>query len=245
MNATPYSSSANFYRFASACAAFYLVAQITQEITFHYGINDSASGEQAILERLMPLDRFRLTMILLSFFPILVAFGALALRRAKMRPAASLLGFTFSFLFVIGEVINRAIDLFVISLGWAVEYQAAASLTIKLSLAERIQVWEQTFTGFYFVLRVGLFLGSLCFAIAAWDTRQRWNQFVAIAFAANAVRIGGRLAEGYMGRAQLAPVNKAIYFPATLLIYGTLAVWLWKQAGEVEREILDVSSRLR
>jgi hypothetical protein len=243
MNAQPYSSSANFFHFASACAGFYVVAQTTQEIAFHYGINDSASGEQAILQRLMPLEQFRLTVILLSFFPIVVAFGAVALRRAKMRPAASLLGFAFSFLFVIGEVINRAIDLFVISRRWAVEYQAAASLAVKQALAERIQVWSETFAGYFFVLRVGLCLGSLCFAIATWERRQRWNQIVAIAFAANALRLGGRLAEGYMGQSWLAPVNETIYFPATLLIYGTLAVWLWEQAGEVEQENYGAASR--
>ena len=231
-----FSPSANFYRFASVCAAFYVVAQIAQEITFHNGINDSAVGEQGILQRLMPLDQFRLTVLLLSFFPILVAFGAVALRRAKMRPAASLLGFAFSFLFVIGEIINRSIDLFVISQRWAVEYQAAASAGVKQSLADRIQIWNETFAGYYFVLRMGLFLGSLCFAAATWDKRQRWNQIVAIAFAANAARIAGRIAADYTGQAWLEPVNNAIYFPATVLIYGTVTAWLWRQALATQQE---------
>jgi len=64
-----FTASANFYRFAAACSAFYVLAQLFQEITFHYGINDGASGEQAILQRLAPLDQFRLTVILLSFSP--------------------------------------------------------------------------------------------------------------------------------------------------------------------------------
>ena len=72
-------SSANFYRFAAFCAACYVVAQIIQEFAFHHGISDSPVGEQAILQRLMPLDQFRLTVILLSFFPIAVAFAAVAL----------------------------------------------------------------------------------------------------------------------------------------------------------------------
>jgi hypothetical protein len=241
--ATHSCSSANFYRFAAVCCACYVTAQTVQEITFHYGINDGASGEQAILQRLEPLDRFRLTVILLSFFPIVVAFGAVALRRANLRPAASLLGFTFSCLFVIGEVINRSIDLFVISRRWAAEYQAAGSLAAKQSLADRIQIWDETFGGFYFVLRMGLFLGCLCFAIAAWDARQRWNQLVAIAFAANAVRVAGRLAEGYLGQAWLEPVNNAVYFPLTVLIYGTLAAWLWRQAREAERENLEAADQ--
>jgi hypothetical protein len=92
---------------------------------------------------------------------------------------------------------------------------------------------------------MGLCLGSLCFAISTWDKQRRWNQLVAFAFAANAARVGGRLAEGYMGQAWLVPANGAIYFPASLLIYGAVAVWLWKQASEVEHENLDAASGSR
>src|SRR5215469_11820147 len=111
-------TSANFYRFASVCAAVYVVAQIFQDYTFHHGISDSPAGEQAILQRPIPLDQFRLTLLLLSFFPITVAFAAVALRQVRTRPAASVLGFTFSLLFVIAEIVNRSIDLFVISKQW-------------------------------------------------------------------------------------------------------------------------------
>jgi hypothetical protein len=225
-------SSANFYRLAAMCGAFYVVAQVVQEVAFHYGINDSAAGEQAILQRLMRLDQFRLTVLLLSFFAITVAFGAVTLRRWEIRPAASLLGFAFTFLFVIGEIINRSIDFFVISERWAAEYQAAASATAKQLIAERIEIWNESFVGYYFVLRMGLFLGCLCFAVATWDRSKRWNQIVAMAFAANAARVGGRIAEGFMGQGWLAPINEAVYFPASVLIYSTLAVWLWRQASE-------------
>jgi len=237
-SANDFNSSANFYRFAGVCAAFYVLAQIVQQVTFHLGINDAAAGDQGILQRQMPLDQLRLTVILLSFFPITVAFAAVALRRAKIRPAASLLGFAFAFLFVIAEIINRSIDLFVISQRWAVEYQAATSPAVKQLLAERIEVWNESFVGFYFVLRIGLFLGCLCFAMATWDARERWNQVVAAAFAANAARAAGRVAEGYMGQAWLAPVNDAIYFPASVVIYGTLAAWLWRQARQIQQENL-------
>jgi hypothetical protein len=39
-------------------------------------------------------------------------------------------------------------------------------------------------------------------------------------------------------------VNEAVYFPATVLIYGTLAAWLWKQAGEVQHENQELAGRL-
>jgi hypothetical protein len=238
-------SSANFYRFAAFCAACYVVAQIIQEFAFHHGISDSPVGEQVILQRLMPLDQFRLTLLLLSFFPITVAFAAVALRQVRLRPAASVLGFSFSLLFVIGEIINRSIDLFVISKQWAMQYQGTGSVAAKQLIAERIQVWTESFTGYYFIIRIGLLLGGLCFAIATWDRRQRWNQFIAIVFAANAARSAGRLAEGFMGQAWLAPVNDAIYFPATVLIYGSLALWLWKQAQYLQQEELEATTSLK
>ena len=235
-------SSANFSRFAAVCAACYVVAQVVQEFTFHHGISDSPVGEQAILQRLMPLDQFRLTLLLLSFFPITVAFAAVALRQVRLRPAASVLGFSFSLLFVIGEIVNRSLDLFVISKQWAVQYQGTAPLAAKQLIAERIQGWSESFTGYYFIIRIGLLLGCLCFAIATWDRRRRWNQFIAVVFATNSARSAGRLAEGFMGQAWLAPLNDAIYFPASVLIYGSLAVWLWKQAQDLQQEQLGATA---
>src|SRR3984957_9992144 len=238
-------SSGNFYRFAAFSAAGYVVAQIIQEFGFPHGISDSPVGQQVILQRLIPLDQFRLTVILLSFFPITVAFAAVALRQVRLRPAASVLGFSFSLLFVIGEIVNRSLDLFVISKQWAVQYQGTAPLAAKQLIAERIQGWSESFTGYYFLIRIGLLLGCLCFAVATWDRRRPWNQFIAIVFAANAARSAGRLAEGFMGQAWLAPVNDAIYFPATLLIYGSLALWLWKQAQYLQQEELEATTSLK
>src|ERR1700746_3305174 len=193
-------SSVNFSRFAAFCAACYVVPQIIQEFAFHHGISDSPVGEQAILQRLMPLDQFRLTVILLSFFPIAVAFAAVALRQVRVRPAASVLGFSFSLLFVIGEIVNRSLDLFVISKQLAMQYQGTAPWAAKELIAERIQAWRESFTGYYFIIRIGLLLGCLCFAIATWDRRQRWNQFIAIVFAANAAPSAGRPSGGVMGQ---------------------------------------------
>jgi hypothetical protein len=95
-------SSTLFYRLAAVCCVYYVVAQLIQEIVFHLGINDSASGEAEILQRLMFLDQFRAGAILLGFslIPILAAYAGVALRRYPVRSAASLLGFAFSLVFV-------------------------------------------------------------------------------------------------------------------------------------------------
>jgi hypothetical protein len=236
MNPRPNPSpSVNFYRLATACCACYVVAQVIQEVAFQYGVNDAAAGEAGILQRLLPLDQFRLAVMLISFFPVLVAFAAVALRRMSSSPAASLLGFTFSFLFVAAEVSTRSIDLFLVSRKWAVEYHAAASPAVQQMIAGRIQVWADSVGAFYFLLLAGHLLASICFALATWDS-DRWNRIVAIAFIANAVRLAGRVAEGSMGQSWLDPINNVVYFPAVALIFGTLTVWLWKQVQTVRQE---------
>jgi hypothetical protein len=229
------SPAANFYRLATACCAYYVIAQVIQEAALRYGINDAATGEKGILQRLLPLDQFRLVAILLSFFAILVAFAAVALRRVRRSPAASVLGFTFSFLFVTAEVSTRSIDLFLVSKKWAMEYHSATSPAIQQLIAGRIQLWQQSVGAFYFVLLAGHLLASTCFAIATWDDC-RWNRIVAVAFILNALRLTSRIAEGYLGQSWLDPVNNAVYFPAVALIFGTLTAWLWKQTRMVRNE---------
>jgi hypothetical protein len=53
---------------------------------------------------------------------------------------------------------------------------------------------------------------------------------VAAGFVASALESVGRLAECYLGQAWLDGFNRAAYFPVVLISFGTLAVWLWKQA---------------
>lgn len=218
----------------------YVIAQVIQEAALRHGINEAATGEQGIqslrhLRISTGLQPRAVPAILLSFFPILVAFAAVALRRVRRSPAASVLGFTFSLLFVTAEVSTRSIDLFLVSNKWATEYHSASSPAIQQLIAGRIQLWEQSVGAFYFVLLAGHLLASTCFAIATWDD-YRWNRIVAIAFLLNALRLTSRVAEGYLGQSWLDPVNNAVYFPTVALIFGTLTAWLWKQTRMVRNE---------
>jgi hypothetical protein len=223
--------SRSFYRLGAACCVYYVFAQLIQEITFHLGINDSATGEAEILQRLLPLDQFRAVLILLgfSFIPIITAYAAVALRRYRVRPGASALGFAFSFLFVGMEVSIRSVDLFLISRDWAVQYQASASEAIKRAFLARIQIWDDSVGALYFALLGAHLLSSVCFAVATWDRDDKWNRIVALAFVLTAIVCAGRIVEGYMGQTWLAGPNHAAYFPAVLLSVGTLAAWLWNQ----------------
>ena len=230
----PYSRS--FYRFGAACCVYYVAAQLVQEITFHFGLNVSATGEAEILQRLLPLDQLRAVLILLgfSFVPIVTAFAGIALLRYRARPAASLLGFAFSFLFVGMEASIRSIDLFLVSRNWAVQYQAAASDALRHAIAGRMQIWDESVGALYFALLGAHLLSSACFAIATWDREDKWNRIVALGFVLTAIECAGRIAEGYLGQTWLSGANYALYFPIVLLSFGTLAIWLWRQAQAIK-----------
>jgi hypothetical protein len=226
-------SSALFYRLAAACCVYYVAAQLLQEIVFHLGINDSASGEAEILQRLTFLDQLRAVAILLGFslIPILAAYAAVALCRYAHRPAASLLGFAFSLLFVGSEAGVRSIDLFFVSKKWAAAYRATADASVHAGIAGQIQAWDDAVGAFYYALLGAHLLSALCFAVATWDRESFWDRAVALGFAATAAECASRLAEGYLGQTWLDGLNHAAYFPIVLLSFGTLAVWLWRQAG--------------
>jgi hypothetical protein len=81
--------------------------------------------------------------------------------------------------------------------------------------------------GWYFVLLMANLAGSSCFLWAAWDRDNRWNVALCLVLALNCVRLVGRLAEGYAGQTWLAPVNATAYFPLTLMLFGTLSLWLF------------------
>ena len=226
-------SSALFYRFTAVCCVYYVAAQLLQDIVFHLGINDSASGEAEIVQRLTFLDQFRAVALLLGFslIPILAAYAGVASRRYSLRPAASLLGFAFSVLFVGSEAGVRSIDLFLVSKKWAATYQASSDATIRAAIAGQIQTWDEAVGAFYYALLAAHLLSTLCFAIATWDRKSFWDRAVAIGFAATAVECTARLAEGYLGQMWLSGLNGAAYFPVVVLNFGTMAVWLWRQAG--------------
>jgi hypothetical protein len=226
-------SSALFYRLTAVCCVYYVAAQLLQEIVFHLGLNDAASGQAEILQRLTYLDQLRAVALLLSFsfIPILAAYGGVALRQYALRPAASMLGFAFSVLFVGSEAGVRSIDLFLVSKKWAAAYQATANATTRAGIAGQIQTWDDAVGAFYYALLGAHLLSSLCFAVATWDRESFWDRTVALGFAATTVECASRLAEGYLGQAWLDAPNHAAYFPIVLFNFGTLAVWLWRRGA--------------
>jgi hypothetical protein len=224
-----------FYRFGAACCVYYIAAQLFQEISFRFILDDSSTEEAAILQRLVPVDQLRQVFILLSFsfIPILVAYAGVALARCRKRPGVSVSGFAFSVLFVGMEISIRSIDLFLVSRTWAVQYHSAGSEALKHAIAGRIQIWNESVGALYFGLIGVSLLSSVCFAIATWDRGNKWNQIVALGFVLTAVNSAGRIASGYLGQPWLEGPIHAVHFPVAFLGMGTLAAWLWRQSRAI------------
>lgn len=227
-------SSALFYRFGAACCIYYVAAQLLQEVVFHLELNDSAVGQAEINQRLTSVDQFRAFVLLIGFslVPILAAYAGVALRRYSFRPAASLLGFVFSIMFVGSEAGIRSIDLFLVSRKWATAYYSTADATIRATIAGQIQAWDDVVGALYYALLAAHLLSSLCFAIATSSEKSFWGRAITIGFAATAIECVGRLAEGYLGQTWLSGLNKAAYFPVVIVNFGAMAVWLWRDAGK-------------
>lgn len=225
----------NFFRFGALCCVYYIAAQLIQWVTFYHGINATATGVAEIVQHGTWLDQFRQWLILLSFtlIPILAAYAGVAVQRFRKRPAASLLGFAFACLFVGTEAAIRSVDLFLISWRWVPEYNSAASEAIRQAVVARVQIWDDAVSALYFALLGADMLASISFAVATWDTDDRWNRIVAVGFAANALECASRLASDYFGQTWLGAANYVAYFPIVILAYGSLSVWLWRQTGPV------------
>lgn len=222
-----------FYRIAAGCCCYYVAAQVLQKIAVHLGVNDFATGEAEILQRLTFLDQLRLAAVLLSFslIPILAAYSGVVLRRYRLRLAPSLLGFAFSLIFVSSEAAARSIDLFLVSKKWSAAYQVARDPGVRAAISGRILEWDETVGAFYYALLAAHLLSSVCFALATWDRESWWNRVVALGFMATTAECASRLAEGYLGQSWLVGINYAAYFPIVVLNFGSLTVWLWREAS--------------
>ena len=79
-----------------------------------------------------------------------------------------------------------------------------------------------------------LCIASGCFALALWSDERRLTRLVALAWTLNAARLSGRLlAYGFHG---LRVLVGHIYFPVVVVLYATVAVWLWSESREASRK---------
>ena len=99
---------------AGLCVVGFLLTQVFQKLALHVWIPAATTPEQELLAYLLPIDRARALLVMVGILLLMVPFAAIALRYRRVRPVASLLGFTFGFAFVLLELLHRSIDLVVV-----------------------------------------------------------------------------------------------------------------------------------
>lgn len=213
----------------AASAAFFVAAQVYQLVVNRLVLGP-ASGLEAEVAQLVSLPaQWRQLLILASLFALPLAFGAVAWTRRRDAPIAAAFGFVFGLLFVVAEVLYRGVELTLVTRRWGAALLAAPPAERAL-LATKIETWNELVGGWYFSLLAAHLLASVCFVVAARPARDGWDRALLLAFALNAVRLAVRIA-GFGGLSAAAAVSGAIYFPAVLASFVTLALWLFREAS--------------
>lgn len=226
-------------------AGFYVAAQLFQELVFRFLLPPTPTAAAAVAQRLLALDRLRQVVMLASLFVAPVAYTALALSLAGRARGASIIGLLFGCVFAAFESAYRSIDLLAGHV-WAAAFVSATDPAARAMLLARFAVWDEIVAALYLPLLGAHAFASAAFALALRRPNGRanpWDRALTIALAANALRAALRILQIHGGIAALGSLNSALYLPITLATYGTLALWLARQAILRSRRASD--ARLR
>jgi len=212
-----------FDQFAGGCAFLYVLAQAFQEVVLRS--TRTIASEQPILIRLNGADEARAFILLLSFFGLLAVFSALSLRCFEESPGPAVFGLCGGFLWIASELFYRTVDFFLVTRTWAVQYLQAGAASLQDAVAQRIHIWDELVSAWYFVLLLAYLIASVSFGLSIPGNRRR-DKILSIIFFANSLSLVGRFLEEYAGQKWLASFNHAVHFPVVLSVFGFLGFWL-------------------
>ena len=206
-------------------AGVYLGAQAYQYVSPWIWPAATGSVLDAIEERTTLHDRARCLAILTSFLLVPSYYLAIAWYLGRRRPAAAALGVVFSLMFVFMEILNRAIDCFLVSGRWAAAVAASVGGAREALLAN-IRAWDGMTDAFYVPLLAAHLMASLAFLRATLVLEHPWSVLLSAVLMMNCLRLSARLAELAANVSWLRSWNAAVYFPAIVLLFGTFSLWL-------------------
>jgi hypothetical protein len=219
----------------------YLGAQTYQYVSPWLWPPATGSVLGAIEDRTTLHDRVRCVAILASFLLIPSYYLAIGWYLGRRRPAAAALGVVFSLMFVCMEILHRAIDCFVVSGRWA----AAVATSIgeaREALLANIRNWDAMTNAIYLPLLAAHLMASVAFLRATMMLEHPWNVILSAVLMMNCVRLAARLAELAANASWLGSWNAAVYFPATVLLFGAFSLWLLaelKRTGQATVHVAD------
>ncbi len=231
MNApAPIRASASLLVAGAAVATLYVAAQIFQRWVFAAALPEAPDFAAEMARRLLPVERARQAVVLVSLALVPIAYAALAAARFRIAPGASLVGVAFGTLFSGFEALYRSVELFAGS-GWAAAWLASGDALERAAIGGRFALLDEAVSALYFPLLLAHGIASVAFAAALGRARAPLDRALAVALAANAVRALLRVLQMHAGVAALADANRALYLPITLATYGLLAAWLARAAA--------------
>ncbi len=225
--------TARHYQLAGAGLCVFMAAQVFQALCFLFWFPEAQSAAEDFAVRLGGLDRSRALAVLFGIVALTVTYAVIAMDRFAKAPLASLLGFAFTMIFVVFELLHRGLDFVMVSQQWAGAFATATDAGERALLTQRHEFWG-SFTGaIYFPLVLSGLIAWTCFAIATWNAGQGWLRLASIAFTLNAFRTLGRLLGNYTGVTWFDFLDSfALYLVLVFLVHGMLATWLFLKARE-------------
>ena len=91
--------------------------------------------------RLGGLDRSRALAVLFGIVALTVTYAVIAMDRFAKAPLASLLGFAFTMIFVVFELLHRGLDFVMVSQQWAGAFATATDAGERALLTQRHEFW--------------------------------------------------------------------------------------------------------
>jgi hypothetical protein len=213
-------------KLALCCLVAYLAAQTFQQYVFAVlsAAGDDAAAWRATLD---PLNRARAFALLLSFFPLLIAFMVICAQKLRTAPRRAAIACVFLLLFCVFEIAYRSMEFFVIDGIWTRELLESTDALVRTTMQERLDVFGDVVRGVYFPLMLTQLTGSV-FLFATTFPAARADAFLRLAMSVNALRLVGRLASTYGGVTWLSAFNDRLYFPCVLIVFSALIAHLWR-----------------
>jgi hypothetical protein len=209
-------------------ALVYLGAQTYQYVLFWLWPSGAGSMTDAIDSRISPHDRIRCIGILVSFLLLPNYYLAVGACLAKRRPIAAALGALFSLMFIFIEILHRGIDYFLVSSRWASAAATSKGAALE-GLLENIRHWDELTNAIYVPLLGAHLMASLYFLHATLALEYPWKAVLSATLIINCACLAARLAEMAADASWLASWNWLVYFPSTVILYGSFTVWLLAQ----------------
>ena len=209
-------------------ALIYLGAQTYQYVLFWLWPSGAGSMTDAIDSRISAHGRIRCIGILVSFLLLPNYYLAVGAYLGRRRPIAAALGALFSLMFIFIEILHRGIDYFLVSNLWA-SAAATSKGTALAGVLENIRHWDELTNAIYVPLLAAHLMASLYFLRATLALEYPWRSILSAALIINCVGLAARLAEMAADASWLASWNWLVYFPSTVILYGSFTVWLLAQ----------------